>query len=265
MIAPGDGHHARRAHHRRRGRHRGLDAALRAADRRHLRPARRRRLHVHQRHRAAAGLRRLGRRPDPAEFTAARDRGLPRPRQQLQADAEGVTKRDHGRGSPAPPPRTTRSTVARTVARDNLVKTAIFGATPTGAASLRRGRHARRPTSSRTGSTSPINGVLLCRGGVAAGGPRRRRTCRAGRCSSRSSSALGDAAPRTSSPPTCRTPTSRRTVPTPHDAPDQPPLRTTRRPAWRTPAEGGRARRGAALAAAVPRRASSWSSTAATR
>ena len=71
-----------------------LDQALRAATAAHLRPARRRRQLLDQRHRAAAGLgcqrdhaqpgRTRRRRARPSATTCAR---------QLQADAEGVTKR----------------------------------------------------------------------------------------------------------------------------------------------------------------------------
>ena len=137
-------------------------------------------------------------------------------------------------------------TVARTVARDSLVKTAIFGsdanwgriAAAAGYADARRrpgpARHHRQRRPAVPG-----------RGGR--GRPHATPTCRARRCSSRSRSGSATAR-RTSSPRTCRTPTSRRTVPTPPDG-------TLRRPrlACARRREGGRARRGAALAAALPR------------
>ena len=70
-----------------------LDAALRAATRVTLRPDRLRRLHVHQRHRAAAGQRRVRRRrPQPSELTAAVTAVCRDLAQQLLADAEGATK-----------------------------------------------------------------------------------------------------------------------------------------------------------------------------
>ena len=56
------GHHAGRAHHRRGGRQRGAGRGAARGDPADLRPDRRGRLHVHQRHRAAAGQRRLRRR-----------------------------------------------------------------------------------------------------------------------------------------------------------------------------------------------------------
>ena len=85
-------HDARRPHHRRRrGRGRRCDAALRAATRVDLRPGRLRRLHVDQRHRAAAGVRRVGRRADRAEFAEAVTRVCADLAQQLIADAEGAT------------------------------------------------------------------------------------------------------------------------------------------------------------------------------
>ena len=80
------------------------------------------------------------------------------------------------------------------MARDNLVQDRDLRlATPTGAAS-------RRPSGTRDAAVDPerlditINGVLLCRGGVAAGDRADADLSGRGRRSSRSSSGLGDGA-----------------------------------------------------------------------
>ena len=96
----------------------------------HLRPGRLRRLHVHQRHRAAARLRRLRRHPAPRRVRRRRARGVRRP-----GPAADRRRRGRQQGHPrsrwwAPPPRTTRSRSARTIARNNLLKCAIHGEDP---------------------------------------------------------------------------------------------------------------------------------------
>ncbi len=105
--------------------------------------------------------------PSAAELTAAvhaacRDLCL-----QLQADAEGVTKHVTiaVRGA-----RTEADAlaVARTVAQDNLCKTAFFGADPNwGRIAMAVGRAPGEVDAARLGIT--INGVPMCRAGVAAG------------------------------------------------------------------------------------------------
>lgn len=103
---------------------------------------------------------------EPQAFTAALTgvcRDLAR---QMQADAEGVTKRVVVRVSGA------RSeddavTVARSVARDALVKTALFGSDPNwGRVAAAAGYAGAELDPDRLDVT--INGVLLCRGGAVA-------------------------------------------------------------------------------------------------
>ena len=94
MLAPGAGHHARACSPPTRSpTPTTLDAALRAATAADVRPDRLRRLHVHQRHRAAAGQRRVAAStPTPEELTAAVTAVCHDLAQQLIADAEGATK-----------------------------------------------------------------------------------------------------------------------------------------------------------------------------
>ncbi|ODU00297.1 MAG: bifunctional ornithine acetyltransferase/N-acetylglutamate synthase [Pseudonocardia sp. SCN 72-86] len=87
---------------------------------------------------------------------------------QMQADAEGVTKRILVRVTGA---RTEDEAVvvARTVARDSLVKTALFGSDGNwGRVAAAVGYSDAHVDPDRIDIT--INGVLLCAGGVAAGG-----------------------------------------------------------------------------------------------
>ena len=243
-----DGHDAHRAHHRRRGgRAASLDEALRAAVRVDVRPARRRRLHVHQRHRAAARLGCLAAWPPTRPSSPPRSRpsaatSPSRCRPTPRASPSGSRSRVR-----APPPRTTRWRSRRSVARDSLVKTAIFGVGPQlGAHRDGRGRARRR--SRRPGPARHHHQRRhAVPGGVAAGD--RTAADLSGTRGRRRDRAAGSATARpTSSPPTCRTPTSRRTVPTPPDG----TLDIAARIAPRR-REGGRARRGAAVAAAFPR------------
>jgi glutamate N-acetyltransferase/amino-acid N-acetyltransferase len=86
---------------------------------------------------------------------------------QMQADAEGVTKRITVRVTGAAT-EDDAVTVARTVARDSLVKTALFGSDPNwGRVAAAVGYADSAVDPDRLDVT--INGVLLCRGGVAAG------------------------------------------------------------------------------------------------
>jgi glutamate N-acetyltransferase / amino-acid N-acetyltransferase len=104
---------------------------------------------------------------DPVVFTEAligvcRDLAV-----QLQADAEGVTKRATIRVVGAAT-EDEAVVVARTIARDSLVKTALFGSDPNW------GRVAAAVGYADAGVDPnrldvAINGALLCRGGVAAG------------------------------------------------------------------------------------------------
>lgn len=105
---------------------------------------------------------------DPVAFTEAlavvcRDLAL-----QMQADAEGVTKRITVRVTGAAT-EDEAVTVARTIARDSLVKTAIFGSDANwGRIAAAAGYADAAVDPDRLDIT--VNGVLLCRGGVAAGG-----------------------------------------------------------------------------------------------
>jgi len=105
---------------------------------------------------------------DPVVFTEAlaavcRDLAL-----QMQADAEGVTKRITVRVTGAAT-EDDAVTVARTIARDSLVNTAIFGSDANwGRIAAAAGYADAAVDPDRLDIT--VNGVLLCRGGVAAGG-----------------------------------------------------------------------------------------------
>ena len=193
---------------------------------------------------------------DPAGFTAALTDGLPATSRGRCRPTPRASRSGSRFGSRGAATEDEAVVVARTVARDSLVKTAMFGADPNwGRIAAAAGYADAALDPDRLDVT--INGVLLCRGGVAAGRPVGRRPVGPGDRSSRSPWASARRR-RTSSPRTCRTATWRRTVPTPPDGRSPTPAEARGR-------EGGRARRGAALAAALPRAGSSWSSTAATR
>jgi glutamate N-acetyltransferase / amino-acid N-acetyltransferase len=86
---------------------------------------------------------------------------------QMQADAEGVTKRITVRVTGAAT-EDDALTIARTVARDSLVKTALFGSDANwGRVAAAAGYSDAALDPDRLDIT--INGVLLCRGGVLAG------------------------------------------------------------------------------------------------
>jgi glutamate N-acetyltransferase/amino-acid N-acetyltransferase len=86
---------------------------------------------------------------------------------QMQADAEGVTKRATVRVTGAAS-ESDAVVIARTVARDSLVKTALFGSDPNwGRVAAAAGYADAELDPDRLDIT--INGVLLCAGGVAAG------------------------------------------------------------------------------------------------
>ncbi len=87
--------------------------------------------------------------------------------QQMQADAEGVTKRITVRVSGAAS-EDDALTIARSIARDSLVKTALFGCDPNwGRVAAAAGYADAALDPERLDIT--ISGALLCRGGVAAG------------------------------------------------------------------------------------------------
>ena len=108
--------------------------------------------HVHQRHRAAAGLRRRpASRPAADEFTAALTAVCADLAMQLLADAEGADQGHRDHGASARPPRTTRSTVGRAVARNNLFKCGALRQRPQLGPGAGRRRHHRRARSTRPG------------------------------------------------------------------------------------------------------------------
>ena len=143
-----------------------LDAALRAATRHDLRPGRLRRLHVHQRHRAAAGQRRVRRRrPTHAELAAAVDRGLRRPGPAAGRRRRGRDQGHRDRGASARRPRTTRSRSAARSPAATCSSARSTARTPTGAAILA----AVGTTAAAFDPTTldvAINGVWVCRGGA---------------------------------------------------------------------------------------------------
>jgi glutamate N-acetyltransferase/amino-acid N-acetyltransferase len=105
--------------------------------------------------------------PDTEAFTAALTDLCKDLARQMQADAEGVTKRITVRVTGAAS-EDDAVTIARTVARDSLVKTALFGSDPNwGRIAAAVGYADAAVDPDRIDVT--INGVLLCQGGVAAG------------------------------------------------------------------------------------------------
>ncbi|MEJ3655380.1 bifunctional glutamate N-acetyltransferase/amino-acid acetyltransferase ArgJ [Actinomycetes bacterium KLBMP 9759] len=104
---------------------------------------------------------------DPIDFTAALTRVCRDLAQQMQADAEGVTKRITVRVSGAAT-EDDAVTVARTVARDSLVKTALFGSDPNwGRIAAAVGYADAQVLPAKLDIA--INGALLCEGGVTSG------------------------------------------------------------------------------------------------
>jgi glutamate N-acetyltransferase / amino-acid N-acetyltransferase len=109
-----------------------------------------------------------GVRPDPGAFTEALTATCRRLAEQMQADAEGVTKRITVRVTGAAS-EDDAVTVARTVARDSLVKTALFGSDANwGRIAAAVGYSAAAVDPDRLDIA--VNDVRLCAGGVAAGG-----------------------------------------------------------------------------------------------
>jgi glutamate N-acetyltransferase / amino-acid N-acetyltransferase len=104
---------------------------------------------------------------DPVAFTGALTAVCRDLAQQMQADAEGVTKRITVRCTGAAT-EDEAVTVARTVARDSLVKTAMFGSDPNWGRIAAAAGYADAALDPDQLDVA-INGVVLCRGGVAAG------------------------------------------------------------------------------------------------
>ena len=108
-----------------------------------------------------------GTEPEPAAFTAALTAVCRDLAEQMQADAEGVTKRITVRVTGAAD-EDEAVTIARSVARDSLVKTALFGSDPNwGRVAAAAGYAEAQLDPERLDVT--INGALLCRGGAASG------------------------------------------------------------------------------------------------
>jgi glutamate N-acetyltransferase/amino-acid N-acetyltransferase len=105
--------------------------------------------------------------PEPAALTAAFTAVCKDLAKQMQADAEGVTKRILVRVTGAAN-EDDAVTIARTVARDSLVKTALFGSDPNWGRVAAAAGYADADLDPEKLDVT-INGALLCAGGVAAG------------------------------------------------------------------------------------------------
>jgi glutamate N-acetyltransferase/amino-acid N-acetyltransferase len=105
--------------------------------------------------------------PEPAALTAAFTAVCKDLAKQMQADAEGVTKRILVRVTGAAN-EDDAVTIARTVARDSLVKTALFGSDPNWGRVAAAAGYADADLDPEKLDVT-INGALLCRGGVAYG------------------------------------------------------------------------------------------------
>ena len=171
MLAPLAGHHAGRAHHRCGGRcpRPGHRVAPRGGA--HVRPPRRRRQLLHQRHRAAAGVRRQR---DPPHPGRSRQTPVLAVCDDLCASYGPTPRADRGHRSPARQARTTQSPQPAS-SPDSLVKTALFGSRPELGPGARRSGHGavhRRPigspcrsTARRCASTGPerrVPGTSTC-------------------------------------------------------------------------------------------------------
>ncbi len=124
------GHHAGGVDHRRRRGRRGAGHRAQAGRGADLRPARRRRQLLDQRHRAAAGIGRQRDRPEPGRPQRGRAAGVRRP----VRPAAGRRRRCHQARSSSPSTGADTEddalVAARVIARDSLVKTALFGSDP---------------------------------------------------------------------------------------------------------------------------------------
>ncbi len=82
--------------------------------------------------------------------------------EQLQEDAEGASHDIAHRGAPARDSEDDAVEVGRSVARNNLFKAAVFGNDPNWGRVLAADRHHATLRSTRTTSTSSMNGVRVC-------------------------------------------------------------------------------------------------------
>ena len=143
--------HARRTHDGRSGpRSRPRHGPARG-DRRQLRPARLRRLHVDQRHRDDHGQRSQRRHPAAGRLRRGADPGLHRPRDAAAQGRRGRRPRDRDHRPATPPRRPTRSRSAAASPAATCSRPPSSARTPTGAASwpasVRRARPSTPPTS----------------------------------------------------------------------------------------------------------------------
>ena len=133
----------------------------------HLRPDRLRRLHVHQRHRAAAGQRRLRGRAEPGRADRGGHRGLPRPGPAARRRRRGRHQGGRHRGDRRRRARTTRSRWAGRWPATTWSRPRCSATTRTGAGSSPPSAPPP-PPSSRTTLDVAVNGVWVCRAGAAA-------------------------------------------------------------------------------------------------
>ncbi len=211
--------------------------------------------HVHERHRARARLGCLRRGRGPGRVHHRADGRLPRPRPADAGRRRGRHQADHGAGHR----RRHRGRRGDGRAHDRPRQPGEDRDLRVGRQlGPHRGRGGVRGRGRRPGPARhhrQRRPAVPGRGGR--GRPHATPTCRARRCSSRSPSGSA-AARRTSSRRTCRTPTWRRTVPTPPDAHARTPRSPT--PARRRPCSPRRC-----PGCSGSTGGSSWSSTAATR
>ena len=140
---PAAGHDARRPHHRRRRVGRRPRRRAAGGHQGQLRPARLRRLHVHQRHRHRDGERRQRHHAVAARPHRRAHAGLRRPRMQLLRDAEG-SEHDIAITVLGADTEDDAVEVGRSIARCNLFKAAVFGKDPNWGRILASRRHHRR-------------------------------------------------------------------------------------------------------------------------
>ncbi len=126
---PAAGHHAVRHHHRCRRDRRTASSRLERRSRNVVQPHRRGRLHVHQRHRAAAGFRRVRHRTGTGRVQRARGQATASLARQIIGDGEGASHDIRVKVTGAT---TEEAALAcgRAVAASNLLKCAISGNDP---------------------------------------------------------------------------------------------------------------------------------------
>ena len=152
-----------------------------------LRPAGLRRRHVHQRHRAAAGLRRVRRRAEPELLAAAVTRVCKRAGRAAAGRRRGRHQGDRASRCVHAATEDDAVEVGRAVARNNLVKTAFFGQDANWGRILAAvGTVGPHVAFDADAIDVAINGVLDLPGRRHRRRPRRWSTSPAGRCTSSS-------------------------------------------------------------------------------